>query len=250
MMWRVKGWITQRIRPWLTRSLRRELLDADLEALAPRMVGEVLEIGAGREHRRGCFRPPVAGVNRWVLVDRSSRGRPHLLADMNRLPFPSHAFDTVVCLEVLEYLPDPLSGLSELHRVLQPGGRLIVSLPFLHRWDDPHDYWRLTLPGLRHLLERAGFQIKEMRTQGGILAVIVNILRHLMAKHAKSSRWLMLCLLLDPLLRWMTRMDAEVTARSPTFATFTTGMVAVAQACPTQIDPGVPPLLPDSLPHG
>ncbi|MBF0340736.1 MAG: methyltransferase domain-containing protein [Magnetococcales bacterium] len=232
MLWRVRAWITRRIQPWLSVSLRRELLDRDLHGLRSVMTGRVLEIGAGRESRRGAFQPPFSGVEAWLLVDLSCGNRPHVCGDVTSLPLPEASFDTVVCLEVLEYVADPLLALRELHRVVMPGGRLILSVPFMHRWDAERDYWRPTPPGLTFCLTRTGWCVESLQTQGGILAVLVNVTRHLLAKHPKSTGWLMVCLLLDPLLRWMTRLDPRVTARSPTFATFSTGMLVVGRSAP------------------
>ena len=47
--------------------------------------------------------------------------------DADSLPFPDEAFDAVVCLETVEFTPRPLRTLSELARVLRPGGVLLFS---------------------------------------------------------------------------------------------------------------------------
>lgn len=49
--------------------------------------------------------------------------------DIEAMPFGSEAFSTVVCTEVLEHVPSPEAALSEIRRVLKPGGRLIGSVP-------------------------------------------------------------------------------------------------------------------------
>jgi SAM-dependent methyltransferase len=62
------------------------------------------------------------------------RARAHLksdrfsfaVADLTRLPYANDSFDAVVCGWVLEHLPDPRSGLSELARLLRPGGKLLL----------------------------------------------------------------------------------------------------------------------------
>ncbi|GAB0057392.1 hypothetical protein SIID45300_01719 [Candidatus Magnetaquicoccaceae bacterium FCR-1] len=236
MLWRIRDRMSRSIRhgvepwfqPWLRRSLRRELLDQELETLKPLMTGRVLEIGAGRIRRRGDFLPPVESVSAWVLVDISSVTRPHLCADVGCLPFGAGAFDTVICLEMLEYVPDPVGALREMRRILRPGGRLILATPFLHRWDTPTDLWRFTAPGLVRIVTLAGWRVETLRVQGGILAVLNNIVRHLLVKHAKGWRWWLMALIFTPLQRWLIRMDPIVTARSPTFATFTTGLILVA----------------------
>lgn len=51
------------------------------------------------------------------------------LGDMEKLPFATHSFDNVICLGVLEYLPNYDKSLSEIYRVLHPGGLAIFSIP-------------------------------------------------------------------------------------------------------------------------
>jgi SAM-dependent methyltransferase len=52
-----------------------------------------------------------------------------LVSDMTHLPFPDGYFDTVICSEVLEHIPDQKSAVQEAIRVLKPGGDLVVSVP-------------------------------------------------------------------------------------------------------------------------
>jgi demethylmenaquinone methyltransferase/2-methoxy-6-polyprenyl-1,4-benzoquinol methylase len=65
------------------------------------------------------------------MLDRARRrlnsGRPaFIVADMTSLPFPDGSFDGITCGYVLEHVPDPAQGLSELSRVLCPGGRMLL----------------------------------------------------------------------------------------------------------------------------
>lgn len=50
-------------------------------------------------------------------------------ADAMRLPFPAETFDAVVSCETLEHTPGPRVVIREFHRVLQPGGRLYLTIP-------------------------------------------------------------------------------------------------------------------------
>jgi len=45
------------------------------------------------------------------------------------LPFGDAEFDYLFCIEVLEHVPNPFAGLAEFHRVLKPGGVLVLSVP-------------------------------------------------------------------------------------------------------------------------
>jgi len=55
----------------------------------------------------------------------------------NRLQ--SERYDGIVCLSVLEHVYDPFAAIQEIHRLLQPGGYLLLHLPFLFRYHAPAD---------------------------------------------------------------------------------------------------------------
>lgn len=86
---------------------------------------------------------------------------------------PDATYDSAICLEVLEHVPDPFSAAHEIYRILKPGGVLVLSVPHLSRLHDlPHDYYRYTAYGLRHLLGKAGFQVLQVENRGGLLAFL------------------------------------------------------------------------------
>jgi SAM-dependent methyltransferase len=62
-------------------------------------------------------------------------------ADVRRLPFRDGAFDLVLCIQVLQYVPDKLAAVADVHRVLRPGGRALFAMTehFGERsaWDPP-----------------------------------------------------------------------------------------------------------------
>lgn len=63
-------------------------------------------------------------------ADINKEREDYVYADMNRaLPFEDGVFDAAVCLEGLEHLVEPLRLLSELVRVVRPGGMVVVSTP-------------------------------------------------------------------------------------------------------------------------
>jgi SAM-dependent methyltransferase len=78
--------------------------------------------------------------------------------DIQALTYADGAFDAVLCIEVLEHVADPFKAAAEIVRVLKPGGRLLVTAPFLGAFhgkggdsaDHEHypDYWRFTHQGL------------------------------------------------------------------------------------------------------
>lgn len=213
---------------WLAYSVRRKFLDRDLEAARGAMAGRVLEIGSGRHGRRGRFVPPIDGTE-WIFVDLEQARRPHVRADAERLPFANGTFDTVVALEMLEYVKQPAIALKEMRRVLVPNGNLVISVPFLHRADTAHDFWRMTEHGLRRLLAECGFMPLWIKPQGFAFSVMTNILKHAVNVHGPGLRRWLLGRSLQPFGALLLRWDDAAARRLPTLATFTTGYLAWAK---------------------
>jgi SAM-dependent methyltransferase len=53
-----------------------------------------------------------------------------IVSDICAIPEPDGSFAAIMCVEVLEHLPNPLLALAEFARLLQPGGQLILTAPF------------------------------------------------------------------------------------------------------------------------
>jgi len=101
---------------------------------------KVLDIGCGIGNyleellQRGCS---VTGIDISINMLQLSKARlqkyssnpPLSLADIEKLPFNNNKFDLVFCVGVLEYLKTDEKALSEISRILKPGGRIFLTLP-------------------------------------------------------------------------------------------------------------------------
>jgi SAM-dependent methyltransferase len=65
------------------------------------------------------------------ITEHRAPGMPILRGVGERLPFARESFDLIVCLWVLEHLKEPLKVLSEVRRVLRPGGHFVFLTPNL-----------------------------------------------------------------------------------------------------------------------
>lgn len=94
----------------------------------------------------------AAGVS-CTSVDINPDKGPDIVASVEDLfMMEDDSVDGVFCMEVLEHVRQPFDAAREITRVLKPGGVIIGSTPFvLGIHDSPHDYFRYTKYGIRHL---------------------------------------------------------------------------------------------------
>ncbi len=87
------------------------------------------------------------------------------IEDVHNLSFGDETVGTVVCLETLEHVADPIRAVEEMWRVLAPGGVLAISsVMFFPIHEHPWDYWRFTPEGFERLL--SPFEAKLVLAHG------------------------------------------------------------------------------------
>lgn len=132
--------------------------------LYPRLIrhlhGRTLDLGCGIGDLL-AFRRNTIGVDinpRTVEYCRS-RGVDARLMDTDRLPFEGGEFDSVLMDNVLEHIERPEPLLAEVHRVIRPGGNLLIGVPGTRGWDSDADHKvRYDERSLRAIGERSGFR--------------------------------------------------------------------------------------------
>jgi ubiquinone/menaquinone biosynthesis C-methylase UbiE len=53
-----------------------------------------------------------------------------IISNITNIPVPDASFDAVLCSEVFEHIPNPISAIKEFSRILKPGGVLLITAPF------------------------------------------------------------------------------------------------------------------------
>lgn len=139
----------------------------------PHLKGKLLDFGCGRKPYENLF-----NVTEYIGVDMIETGHDHknskidVYYDGKRLPFNDSIFDSLFCSEVLEHIFNPEEILPELNRVLKPGAKALITVPF--SWNEhemPYDYARYSSEGIKNLLEKNGFKIIELTKSGNFARV-------------------------------------------------------------------------------
>ena len=128
----------------ITSKIPRTRIDAFLRA--HRSEEKTLDIGSGHGPYATYF------PNR-VSIDIEPGPGVDFVVDAHDLSrFSDGSFERVLATEVLEHLHTPQRAIDEMHRVLKPGGSVILTTRFIFPLHNiPGDYWRFTRYGLKHL---------------------------------------------------------------------------------------------------
>lgn len=153
---------------------------------------------------------------------RETLNLPVLAGDLLEAGYPTGYFDVVTLWSVLEHLHDPMAALREIHRIVRPGGLVVLAVPntnsldariFGPAWagcDMPRHLYILPDRVLQRMVSQTGFHILARRCFFGSQALFFLSLRYLLADRA---RW-------QWLKRWVERLEAASLVRAVTLPYF------------------------------
>ena len=123
------------------------------------LSGDILDFGGGSKPYQNLFKNSKNYFSIEVLGNKENL-RSDIYYDGSKLPFADNAFDSILCTEVFEHVEKLDDVLDELYRVLKPGGRMIVTTPFMcMEHEMPYDFRRLSFNGLSNLMKKNKFKI-------------------------------------------------------------------------------------------
>jgi SAM-dependent methyltransferase len=206
------------LRPWHFQWLSGRALYEPLRDVLGEVEGDVLDVGCGAQPYRGW----MPRAERYVGIDvADGPGVDVVIVPGQTWAVDSAAFDVLLCTQVLEHVADLEHTLSELRRVVRPGGRLVVAVPFAYNeHGTPHDYWRVSRHGVRLLLERDA-EVERVIRQGGVGTLIcVSLLNWLEVTVAASGPlaflrlavlpvWIAFCAFVNGIGALLDRVDAS-----------------------------------------
>ena len=173
----------------------------------------ILDAGAGtQQHKKFCQHLEYVsqdfgeydgeGNSAALQINGFDYGKLDIVSDITAIPETSASFDAIMCIEVLEHLPDPSLAVKEFSRLLKSGGRLILTAPFCslthfapyHFCSGLNSYW------YRTHLHAFGFEIEEVCANGNYFEFLgqeINRINFVAKKYAscRVSLWRKLALL-------------------------------------------------------
>ena len=160
------------------RPIDRYYIERFLRQHAADVRGHVLEFGDDRYIRLvGSGNVKHADTLAPKVVEGDTK--PTIVADLTRTDqLPVAKFDCIICTQVLMFIDDVEAAMRSLHRMLKPGGVLLLTaagLSQICRYDMNHwgDYWRFTSKSIRMVLERE-FEPEsiDVTSHGNVLAAV------------------------------------------------------------------------------
>ena len=139
--------------------------------------GKTIDIGSGKHS--SYFKFMQSNKTQIFYADKfQSKEENFIKVDLEqKMPIEDQTFDTVLLFNVLEHVKNYNNLLKEINRILKPGGKFEIFVPFMHRYhEDPEDYLRPTHTYLFEILKNNNFKVSTNVIGVGPFTVISEIL--------------------------------------------------------------------------
>jgi len=175
--------------------------------------GKLLDVGCGQKPYKPLLTAPPSRVTQYIGLDLENNpihdNHPDIIWQKGKIPLDDRSIDCAIATEVFEHCLDPGSAMSEIHRVLKPGGLLFLTVPFLWPLHEvPYDNYRYTPFSLSHHLSASGFIDIDLKPLGGWDASLAQMLG-LWVRRQAMGKWKrkFLSILLMPVVFLLYRGD-------------------------------------------
>ncbi|MBI4660981.1 MAG: methyltransferase domain-containing protein [Verrucomicrobia bacterium] len=112
------------------------------------------------------------------------------VCEITSIPLPNGSLDAILCTEVIEHVVNPMAVLAEFHRLLKPGGKLLLTAPLLsHIHMEPYHYYGgFTHFWYEYWLPRNGFTIEATTCAGGPARTCVTFCQAFYASWSEAEK--------------------------------------------------------------
>ena len=132
------------------------------------LKGPYLEVGSKNYGNTQDLRSIFRKEGRYIGVDMDHGAGVDIVLDLTEdfdvieRKLGKGQFGTIFCLSVLEHCEQPFKMAENLCRLLRPGGKICISVPFAWKFHGyPSDYWRFTHEGVKKLFPKLEFDIDK-----------------------------------------------------------------------------------------
>ncbi|PKL49705.1 MAG: hypothetical protein CVV42_05050 [Candidatus Riflebacteria bacterium HGW-Riflebacteria-2] len=145
-------------------SLLRSYFHRILPLTTPRLSGKIIDLGG--KHSNNFYHKLLLNRDAEIICTDLHAAPGVIAVDVEKkLPFADASFDNILAFWLFEHVYDFSVIAGEAIRVLKPGGKAIVSVPFQHQYHGDSspsgsydDYWRFSHTALLKWWESAGFK--------------------------------------------------------------------------------------------
>jgi len=104
-----------------------------------------------------------------------------IISDITKIPVKDGSFDAILCTEVFEHIPEPALAIKEFSRILQKGGRVILTAPFCSLTHQSPFYFAngYSKYWYEKILSENGFEVKEISYNGNFFEYMAQELRRI-----------------------------------------------------------------------
>jgi len=159
---------------------RREDVDFSIMYLPANPKGHLLEIGCGsgqilKKMQQMGWQVEGVDFDPSAVENAKRKGLQVHIGTLKSQNYPGNHFDVIVMSHFIEHVHDPLKILREAHRILKPGGQVVLVTPnneslghrlFKEAWrglEAPRHLYLFTLKALLELSQKAGFKVKNVK---------------------------------------------------------------------------------------
>lgn len=177
----------------------RRGLYKNIQELIPNLKGKLLDCGCGTMPYKSLF---IGDQYIGLEIEDQQNGN-HSFADVfydgKKIPFEDKSFDSILSSQVFEHVFNPDAFLKEINRISKLHSLFLITVPFC--WDEheqPYDYARYSSFGLRHILNKNGYEVLQYRKTNNGLEVIFQLLNdYIFKKTVTKNRYLNLSIMLS-----------------------------------------------------
>lgn len=192
---------------YIHKSPHRNQLEKYFRTFLPQFEGPILDIGSKNRRYDSFLKERPVAID---IVENKDKGVSE--GNILCLDFIDQSFESVVCLEVLEYVLNTDKAIGEVSRVLKKGGVFSFSIPFMYR--EHQDAVRYTKIGLQEILSKY-FSDIAIYPVGNCYTIILDIIRgHIIKTGFKSLRYFYYALYLP----WVLFIPLSKSFRDDSFA--------------------------------